>query len=515
MTRTGSIRLGVAALLGVFPLMAAATNGYFAHGFSAAQKALGGAGTALPEDALIVTINPAGMVWMGDSTEIDLSIFTPVRDYSASERGPDAQQGIVTLSPIDEQRSHNEYWPLPAISYNRAWGENASWGISMYGNGGLNTEYLGSSTVFAQGMSEPTTLLFDLEEECKGGLGGGKLIRGPGNFCGDGNSRAGVDLAILFVSPSVAYKIGDRSSIGIAPLLAMSRFSAQGLGAFAQFSNDPKHVSDRGHDLAFGGGYRVGFLTGLIPFVNIGGSYQSRVWMDKFDEYRGLFADQGAFDVPSTWNLGLAFRLTENMRLIADYQKINYSEITSVNNPLDPNDFVNNCAMPRLFYALGFGGSNEESPACLGASTGPGFGWQDMEIYKFGFQYTFGGYKFRLGYSTTNQPIPGTEVLFNSLAPGVIEQHYTAGLSVRWSENMFIETSLMYAPPVSVTGKNPLSNTEATFIDLAGEGLVGTGVPLLGSGTDMSTAFGPDANDQDLTLTMKQFEVTFGVAWRY
>lgn len=515
MTGMGAQRLAAATLLAAFPLFAGATNGYFSHGFSAAQIAMGGAGTALPEDSMIATINPAGNVWIGDATDINLSLFSPIREYSASDRGPDAEQGIVFISPIEGQESHNKYWPLPAMSYNRAWGENASWGISMYGNGGMNTEYLGSTTVFAQGMTEPTTLLMNLEEECKGGLGGGELISGPGNFCGGGNSRVGVDLAILFVAPTLSYKLGDRSSVGISALGAMSRFSAQGLGAFAQFSNTPDKVTDRGHDLSFGGGFRIGVLTGLIPYLNIGASYQSKMAMSEFDEYKGLFADNGDFDIPETWNVGIALRLGQNLRVIADYQQINYEDVKSVSNPLDPNDFVNNCAMPRLFFAMGFGGSNAPSDACLGSRSGPGFGWSDMTVYKAGVQYTFGGFKFRAGYSTTDQPISKDQVLFNMIAPGVMEEHYTAGMSIRWSENMYIDIALMWAPPVEITGKNPLSNTEATLVDLAGEGLLGLQVPLLGSGTDLNTAFGPDPNDQDITLRMEQFQATFGVAWRF
>lgn len=554
MTGKKILRVAAATVLSAAPLMAQATNGYFAHGFSAAQKALGGAGTALPEDSLVATINPAGMVWVGDSFDMNLSLFTPIRSYSATEVGPNAQQGIVTLDAIDENRSHNEYYPLPAMAFNRSWGEKYSWGIAMYGNGGLNTEYREPvNTTFASGfqltenqlaglgaLGLPPSLVDDLlgavtagalptnlEEECIGSLGGGDLVSGPGNFCGEKGRISGVDLAILFVAPTVSMKLGDRSSIGLSVLGALSRFGAQGLGAFEQFSNDPDRVTNNGHDIALGGGYRVGFLTGLIPFVNLGASYQSRVWMDEFDKYSGLFAKQGDFDVPETWNVGLAFRLGDNLRVIADYQRINYSTIASVGNDFDPNAFVNNCAMPRLFAALGFGGSTEDSDDCLGSAVGPGFGWNDMEVYKFGVQYTFGGFKFRAGYSTTDQPIDSTQVLFNKLAPGVMEQHFTAGVSMRWTENMFVDIALMYAPEVEITGKNPLSNTSANFFDLLGaDGVSLTGTPLdalllggagavFGSGTDLATGFGPDEDDQDLILRMKQFELTVGLAWRF
>jgi long-chain fatty acid transport protein len=42
-----------------FVATASATNGYFAHGYSIKNKALAGAGTALPLDSLAASTNPA------------------------------------------------------------------------------------------------------------------------------------------------------------------------------------------------------------------------------------------------------------------------------------------------------------------------------------------------------------------------------------------------------------------------------------------------------------------------
>lgn len=500
--------LAAAALL-LWAGMATATNGYFPHGFSVSQKALGGAGTALVEDALIVSINPAGMVWAGDSTEAGLSLFQPIRDHRATARGDDAQAGIVTINP-GQIRSGNELFPIPAFSYNRLWGERYSWGISAYGKGGMNTEYSGGSATFGQNLP-------GFEAECDGTFGGGDP-QGADNagFCGNSRALSGVDLAIMFIAPSMSMRLGEHSSIGIAPLLALSRFAAQGLGAFAAFSNQPDKVSDNGHELSYGGGYRIGFLTGAGKAVSLGASYQSRVWMQPFDDYAGLFAEQGDFDIPETWNAGVALHLFENWDLVYDYQYMDYNQVRSVGNPLDPNRFVNECAIPRLFASVAPGfGSTEPSGACLGAATGPGFGWQEMQVHKVGLQYRWGPHRLRAGYSVADsQPIPADEVLFNILAPGVIEEHFTAGISWRWKPGFYIEAAAMYAPQNPVRGKNPLSNTDVGILGLAGEGL---GIDVLTDllGQDTSRAFGADPDDQDIILNMRQYELTIGVAWRY
>ncbi len=500
-------RAALAVLLSL-PTLVHATNGYFSHGTSATQKAMAGAGTALPADAFIGTINPAGMVWMGDAFEVGLSLFSPVRDYSASERGEGASNGIFKIQPIDKHRSHNELFPIPALSYNRAWGERASWGISLYGNGGMNTEYNGNLATFGEGLT-------GFEAECEGGFGGGQATGSDNaDFCGGrGDDRFGVDLIVMFVAPSVSYKLSDRVSVGVSPLLAMSRFAAYGLDAFGKFSNASDRVSNQGHDLAYGGGARVGVLGKLLPGVTLGASYQSRVWMTEFEDYQGLFAEQGDFDIPSNWNLGLALRLTHAHTLALDYQRINYSEIDSVGLPFDPNDFVNNCAIPRLLAGFGFGQASA-SEACLGADRGPGFGWQDMSVWKLGYQYEHGRYRFRAGYSRTDQPIPESQVLFNVLAPGVIEEHFTVGLGLEWSKNFFVDFALMYAPERPVSGPNPLSNTDANLLGLFGQGLGAGGLTGL-LGQDTAQAFGADADDQILRLNMRQYEATISFGWRY
>ncbi|MEQ1437912.1 outer membrane protein transport protein [Fontimonas sp. SYSU GA230001] len=501
--RAGLGLAATAALCAAAPAMA--TNGYFAHGYSASQNALGGAGTALTEDALIVTINPAGSAWVGERLDINFSVFSPVRDYSAGPVGSGAQNSIMRISE-GRVGSDNELYYIPGIAYVAPIDEVSSWGIAMYGNGGMNTEYHGNTTHFGEGFADPLGII-SLETECGGSFGGGSPVNGAGDmagFCGNDDPTASVDLIQMFIVPHYARKLGERSSIGIAPVLAGQRFRADGLMAFSKFSNKPDKVSDNGYEWSYGYGGRIGFLTGLIPGVGLGGSYQTRIRMTEFKEYAGLFADDGGFDIPSTWNVGVSLHFNSDFRFVYDYQRTNFSEVKSVGNPFDTNDFVNNCAIPRLFYGLtnGLQGSNDPSGACLGAATGPGFGWRDVVTHKFGVQYKFAAFKFRAGYSKADQPIPDSEVLFNILAPAVIEEHYTLGLDYQYSRTTGLSLAAMYAKSNPIVGKNALSNTDATMLDLL-------------TGADTSNSFGADPNDQDIHLDMHQWQITLGYTYRF
>ncbi|QHS08942.1 OmpP1/FadL family transporter [Sinimarinibacterium sp. NLF-5-8] len=496
----------VAVVLG-FSGMAQATNGYFAHGYSAAQNAMGGAGTALPEDALIAAINPAGQVWASDRLDFALSLFSPSRSYAAGPVGGDAAQSIVRINEGGVS-SDNSLFFIPGFAYSRMIDEQSSWGVTFYGNGGMNTEYHGNSAHFGEGFAVGLGLgdgLINLQTQCEGTLGGGAPVNGArdtAGFCGNGDPNAGVNLMQAFLMPSYARKIGERASIGIGPIVAAQRFRADGLQAFAKFSNAPERVSDNGYEMSYGYGARVGFLTALIGSVTLGGSYQSKIKMSRFKKYEGLFAERGGFDIPQSWNVGVSLQPIARLHLVADFQRIYFGQTKSVGNAFDSNDFVINCARPRLLAGMGFGGSTDASPACLGADSGPGFAWRNVSVYKLGAQYRWSAIKLRAGYSHTRQPIAAADVLFNILAPGVVEDHYTLGGSYQYSPRISFDMAAMYAPSKTVSGKNPLSNTDATALQL----VLGTADP---------TAFGEDANDQTIDLNMHQWQLTFAVSYHF
>jgi long-chain fatty acid transport protein len=473
-----------------------ATNGYFSHGYSTAQRALGGAGTAHAADALSTAINPANVAFLPERFDLNLGLFAPQRWYTASERGANADAGIFTIAPgrVDSER---ERFGIPALAYSHPLGPDSAWGLAMYGNGGMNTDYRGSSAQFAQGIP-------GFETQCEGSFGGGANLSGsdPAGFCGNGIANANIDLIQLFVVPSYAHRVLDSSAVGVAPVLAAQRFFAKGLGAFAQFSNDPDRVSDAGYSYSYGAGARLGATFGEIPYLTLGASWQSRVYMTPFDEYAGLFADAGDFDVPSSWNVGAVVGIAGMHRVLLDYQRVNYSEIAVVGRPLGPNRFVNDCALPRLR------GDTSRNDACLGSANGPGFGWRDVGTTKLGYELTLGDLRLRAGYSRNRQPIPADEVLFNILAPAVPQEHYTTGLAWALGNAWGVEMSATYAKNHPVTGKNPLSNSTATPAELAAE------LAVPGSG-NTGEAFGPDPDDQDITLEMKQYEVMLGLSYSF
>ena len=90
-----------------------------------------------------------------------------------------------------------------------------------------------------------------------------------------------------------------------------------------------------------------------------------------------------------------------------------------------------------------------------------------MTIYKVGAQWnTSDDWTWRAGFSHGKQPVDSSEVMFNILAPGVIEDHLTFGFTRGLSSGDEFSMSFMWGFNKKVTGPNPLDPTQDIAIDM-------------------------------------------------
>ncbi len=411
------IKLLAALITGMLPLAAHATDGYFSHGYGMKAKGMAGTSIAVAQDAFGGANNPATMAYAGDQFAIGVDLFSPHRK---AERTGGAAFGLDGSADSD-----SNYFGIPELAYNTMVRPDVSLGVTVYGNGGMNTDYPGGQLP-SPGACGPAT-----------GPGTGfNPAPGPYNLlCGNG--RLGVDLSQLVVAPTVAWRFLPEHSIGVAPLFAYQRFRAEGVQAFAGLSTSPGDVTNRGYDSSTGWGVRVGYYGQLTPQFAVGATYQSKISMGNFDKYKGLFAESGGFDIPSNWGVGVAVRPMPQWMIALDYVRINYSDAKSVNNP---SNLILQCA----------GG---DASACLGGSNGAGFGWQDVNVIKVGVQYDLNPqWTLRAGYNHSDNPIQPQDVTFNILAPGVMKDHATAGATWKWDPKNELTGAFMYAFSNSVQG---------------------------------------------------------------
>jgi len=417
--------IAVLAIAGGASASALATNGYFSHGYGMVAKGMGGAATAMTEDTFGGANNPASMVWVGDRMDIGLDLFSPKRQASRS-----GSAGMGTGMDASSPSGSNLFY-IPEFGYNRMLGPDKAIGITVYGNGGMNTDYPG-------GRIGPGTAcdMFN--------------ANGPGShniLCGSG--RLGVNLEQLIVAPTFSMKLNDRHSVGASLLLGYQRFKATGLSAFYGFTasaanglpyDTGNNVTNRGNDSSIGAGLRIGWTGKVSDTLTLGAAYATRMHMGKFDKYKDLFAERGGFDLPENWNVGLAFKPTPQMTLALDYQHISYGAIKSIAN--GSRTAADAPGMPP-------GGAANS----LGCSSCRGFGWSSVNAVKLGVEYQYSpALTLRAGYNHGSNPISSRDVTMNILAPGVVQDHYTLGMSYALNNDSQLTVSYMHAASKSVKG---------------------------------------------------------------
>jgi long-chain fatty acid transport protein len=424
----------IAALLFAIGIsvQAFATDGYFGHGYGMKAKGMGGAATASTSDSFGGANNPASMVWVGDRLDVGMDLFSPRR--SAERSGSLA--GINTGGSVS---SDSNLFFIPEFGYNKMLGSNMSAGVTVYGNGGMNTNYRGGQIAGGAGT---------VCNNFNPGYASYNMLCGTGNL--------GVNFIQLIVAPTFSIKVNKDNSFGVSLLLGYQKFAAQGVDGFYGFTPAPvvplaanNYLTNRGYDDAHGYGMRLGWMGRITENVSLGAAYSTKMTMSKFDKYRDLFAGQGNFDVPESLNLGISVRATPNLTIAADYERIGYSGIKSVGNPSTNTG--------NSTQGTGF------TTASLGCDSCRGFGWQSVNVFKLGAEYQYSqNLVLRAGFNHGDNPIQGRDVTFNILAPGVIQDHYTLGFTYGLSKDSELTMAYTHASENSVTAPSLLNNWVTT-----------------------------------------------------
>lgn len=377
------------ALAGVaFSSAALATDGMFSPGYGMTANGMGGAATAMSEDTFGGANNPASMVFVGNRIDLGASLFSPQRQASVYGGTPAATT----------ESSDANYFVIPEFGYNHMLTSNLSLGVSVYGNGGMNSDY-GPMTMMTRGGPYP----------------GSNLYYGAGNL--------GVNLVQMVIAPTLAYKINDNNSIGISPLIGYEQFTAQGFQASGQ--------QNAGTSSAWGDGVRVGYQGRITPNFTIGADYSTKINFGNLSNYGyntpgGLFAvSNGELDLPANYSLGVAWKVVPDLTLALDYERILYSGVTAIGT----------------------------APSY----TGPGgFGWSDIGVWKLGAEYKYNErWTLRAGWNHCDNPISSADAWANVPAPGVITDHITLGASYYTASGNEWTVAYVHAFQNSVTGNVP------------------------------------------------------------
>ena len=441
-----------------------ATDGYFSNGTGTRNKSLAGAGIAFLYNPFAAANNPAAIGFVSTfSFEVAVGLFNPNRQYTilGNATTPDQWYGPNgTLDPRYARlgftpgtiESGTKWFVVPTLAFTFKIGEKNSIGINIWGNGGMNTDY-DTKTYFSE------------------------IINGFGDPLPDGNPNpmakvtapTGVNIMQLFMSATYARVLGENHSIGISPIFVYQSFEAKGLEAFRDMGMagaNGAYVTGNGKSTSTGFGFKIGYQGQLFKGFRIGASFSPKINMTKFDDYKGLFAEEGDFDIPLTWTAGVSYDFGESFTLMFDVKQILYSGVKSVANPMVP------AAMQPMIPNPDWNGVDPNEMFIpnpmftpLGSENGAGFGWDDMTMFKVGAEFRLEKWDFRLGYSYGKQPIGEDDVLFNILAPGLIENHISFGLSRHFGDHA-MHFAFTYALNKSLEGPNPFDENQRIKIEM-------------------------------------------------
>jgi len=470
-----------AAALVASPL-ANATNGYFLVGAGSKNRGVAGAGIAFPQDSMASAVNPASITAIGNRVDVGAEFFKPKRRGVVDATGIDTSVAgpIPGYTPLAGQRaerkSGSNVFFIPHLGFTKAWTDRITLGFAIAGNGGMNTRYgdpdSGTGNLYTDAFGsaigncsdgaqcpQPTPPfpplfsgfagLIELQLQQPPPAGASltpaqasgvlapnllALYTNPNN-----TPSLGVNLAQVLITPTIAYKINKHNSIGFSPVIGVQEFRAFGLGLFQALSSEPGSVTNRGNDLTYGFGAQVGYM-GTFDWFSVGATARSRIYMDEFNKYKGLFAEQGDFDVPPTFGVGIGLKPTSKLTIAADVTRILYSEVDAIHNKGPTADEFFNALAGALTGNPGF------IAHPLGSNNGWGFGWDDVWVYKLGVDYAYStNWSFRAGFNYAKMPYDKDQVLFNVLAPAVVEKHVTAGFTRSLSQNSELTFTYMHA----------------------------------------------------------------------
>jgi len=399
--------LSFCLLILLFSAPAWAGNGANLHGIGAVNSAMGGAGVALPNDALAaLDNNPALLAKLaGHRMEFSTEFAKAKNAVSSTVSGPG-------FSVSGRTEDDGKVAVVPAF----AWTHHSTTSSAAYGMG-----FLGISGFGVDYPQDPSNPL---------------LAPQPRGF-----GRVFSSYTLLKIPVAFAWQATPHLAIGLAFDAARATLESDPAGFAAPdctvgLGGGTCFVPRVATDSEFGYGGQVGLLWEVTPTFNIGASYQSKLSFSSFEwnsaHANPLRSDFGTarkirfhLDAPSSAIVGIGWKPTPNVQVALDAKRIGYGD------------------------AAGFGGTGFDSQG-----NAKGLGWKNITVIAAGIQWQTGPkLSLRAGYNRSENPIPDALTFQSVVAPGVLRNHGCIGLGYWLYPNLQANLALYRA--FKNTGSGP------------------------------------------------------------
>ncbi len=254
-----------------------------------------------------------------------------------------------------------------------------------------------------------------------------------------GNPFAGRGVASSFTGSRLAWAGGPLGEFGLTAIVARQQFATQGFGAGewdGSFENGRSSLlGNESRESASGNGVRLDYRGQLGQSAwRWDVAVQSRIEMDPFKTYRGVYSEAGDFDIPGFAKLQVSAPVAGRLSVGAEVQRVFYREV----------DTFSSAALPSRFLAL------------LGDGSSPEFAWRDLTVFALEARVAddFNG-EWSLRLATQQQPRPSSELLDRALNELYSDSNVALGYQLDGGVLGQFRVAASYSPVTYFLGSSP------------------------------------------------------------
>jgi long-chain fatty acid transport protein len=245
-----------------------------------------------------------------------------------------------------------------------------------------------------------------------------------------------------YFAPGFERRFGESGVLGVSAIIAHQRYSAASLGLTSARTPDENpwmsNTFSPQQESAYGTGVRLALHQEVTDGIAVDAGFQSRIDMEEFAAYRGVYSQPADLDIPARASLGLAFQASDRSWLNVAIERVMYSDISAFPSHYLPNRFL----------------------SLLGDSTSPAFNWEDLTVYSVGYTWSDGAdQQWHIDLSTRTQPSPSSKLLSQALDGDLATNAVIVGYSRRTGDRSRLAFNAAYAPSEYAFGGSVLGVT--------------------------------------------------------
>jgi len=328
------------------------------------------------------------------------ALITSVKTTEISFGGtifmPDIETSFSGGIPPQTHISDADISMIPEVSIAHKINDNWHVGIGMWGTAGMGTDYSKAGNVGAAFAT--------------------------GQFA---NFNMVTNLQLLQFGIPIAYNSGG-FSIAVTPIMQYGNLDINFVMPTGQPAPADQTTIGSGLSQDFGFGFNLGIAYDLsangIDGLTVGAIYKSAIEMEYDGQlttatrpFRLSLPDGDILEQPAEIGFGISYSMGQHL-LAFDYKTVKWSDAKGYSD----------------------------------------FGWEDQDVYAFGYEYSQDNWTLRAGYNYASSAV--VEVrdprlnFFNLLGfPATSEEHYTIGGTYTVSKNFSVDLAYVYSPETSNT----------------------------------------------------------------